>query len=122
MVDAVNLKEQEQMESYIKYYKLTREQYYNMINSTPEQWLEINENKVIINLKQYFIEERLVITENITVTDEELDLKLEHYAKTLDKEKKDVKRDLIKKEKWEDFKNNIAMSKLREVILEKFRK
>ena len=122
MINYMNYSEQADAEKYFEQYRIKREQYYALIQSTPEAWLEKNRPKVIAKINRFFVEEKMLQLEGIEVSDEDMDIKLEEYAKVLGKEKKEVKRDLIKKERWDNFKKNIQASKLHEFILEKFQK
>lgn len=122
MINVVNYSEQEEAERYFEQYKIKREHYYSLIQSTPEKWLEQNRPKAIASIKRYLIEDKMMSLEGLEASDEDVDAKLDEYAKVLGKDKKEVKRDLIKKERWENFKKGIIVSKLHDFILEKFQK
>ncbi len=124
MVDAVNLDEQKRFEkqfaNQFKMYNIEMKRLYNIFNTTAEEWLEGNKTKVENDIKQYLLASKIIENENLKPDQDEIEKELELLAQEYGKEKKELKRELIKNEQFPDFLNSLSHRKLEKLILENY--
>jgi trigger factor len=118
MIDNVNKYQQQMLEQRFTSQGLTKEILYKFSNTTPENWLEKNKDNAVRTIKEELIVEQLKKLENIDVDKEEIDEKLEETAKLYKTDKKQMKRDLIKNNQWDNFKESLIFPKLKDKLIE----
>ncbi|HPG30262.1 MAG TPA: trigger factor [bacterium] len=122
MIDNMNLHQRDSMEKNFEMYNMKKDSFYDLLKTTPDEWLENNKNNAIRSIKEYLIKLKLVELEKIELSEEEINAELEKLAINYKTDKTSLKRDLIKSERWENFKNNLIEDKLDSHILVKFQK
>ncbi|MBP7652068.1 trigger factor [Candidatus Dependentiae bacterium] len=122
MVDNVNLHQRDSMEKSFEMYNMKKDSFYSILKTTPEEWLINNRENAAYSVKEHLIKNGLIELEKIEVTEEEVNAELEKIAAEHKTDKTKVKRDLIKSERWESFKDSLNDQKLEKHIISKFQK
>ena len=99
------------METRLAYQGLKLDDYCKYMNTTPENIRKENHDHALETVKTRLAIEKIIEVENLKVTDEELDSKLEEVAKKYNKTAGDYKKSLGEKQLIY-FENDILMDKL----------
>ena len=105
-------------ESRLAYQGLKLEEYFNYTGQTMEMLKEAQNKVSEESIKTSLVLQAIIKKENITVSDEELDKKLEEIATKYKKSLKDYKKSMVQ-EDISYFKSDILMSKLFDLLKSK---
>ena len=102
------------MENRMAQSNLTLEQYLQILGQTPEAFEAQLKNDSRKQISGYLVLEEVAVAENITVTDEELEVEFSKIAESYKMKIEDVKKALSNQ--IGEFKNNIKMNRVEDLL------